>query len=112
MPSSWHARITRRAISPRFAISTVLNTGDPGRASGPGIDAEEHLPVFHRDGVLDADLGDRALDVALQLVHELHRLDDAERVALAHARAPLDVRGRVGGGRAVERAHHRRLHVD
>ena len=27
-PSSWHARMMRSAISPRFAISTLENTGD------------------------------------------------------------------------------------
>jgi hypothetical protein len=32
MPSSRHARITRRAISPRFAIRIFLNTADPGAA--------------------------------------------------------------------------------
>src|SRR5512144_2725016 len=72
-PSSLHARMTRRAISPRLAMRTFLNM----RLAGD--DAEEGLAELHRRRVLDEDLGDGAVRLRLDLVHELHRLDDAER---------------------------------
>ena len=47
--------------------------------------------------------------VGLDLVHELHRLDDAQRLSFRHAVAHLDEGLRAGRRRAVERAHHRAL---
>src|SRR3970282_649806 len=43
------------------------------------------------------------------LVHQLHRLDDADGVALLHRLPDLDEGLGVGRGRAVEGADHRRL---
>src|SRR5581483_7951223 len=131
MPSSRQARMMRRAISPRLEIRTFLNipcTLSPStcsgqaprgakpqgpvprrRTSGPSLrpsrrlNAEQRLPELDRLGVLDEDLGDLAGHFGLDLVHQLHRLDDAQDLALAHARADLDVRRLVGSGRAVER---------
>src|SRR6188472_1762006 len=76
-PSSLHARITRSAISPRLAIRTLRNI--------LRCDLEEGLPVLHRRAVLDEDAHDRAGNVGLDLVHQLHRLDDAEHRALVDA---------------------------
>src|SRR5687767_4357301 len=90
MPSSRQARITRRAISPRLAIRTFLNTAGPGALRG--LDAEERLTELHRLPVLREDLGDLPGDVRLDLVHQLHRLDDAEHLALLHHGAHLDER--------------------
>ena len=50
--------------------------------------------------------------VGLDLVHQLHRFDDAERLSRAHHRADLDERRRVGAGRAVERPDEGARHVD
>src|SRR5574341_1658901 len=107
MPSSRHARITRRAISPRLAMRTFLNMEALPRGLARN-DAEERLAELHRGGVLDEDLGDRAVDLALDLVHQLHRLDDAERLALLHLLADVRERRGVGGGRPVERPDERR----
>src|SRR5690606_34570598 len=49
-----------------------------------GLDAEEHVSVLDGLRVLDADLADDARDLRLELVHELHRLEDAERLPLHH----------------------------
>src|SRR5215475_13042395 len=71
-PISRHARITRNAISPRFAISTFLNIAYSRN------DLEQCLSVLDGCTVIDEDRGDRARDVGLDLVHELHRLHDAQ----------------------------------
>src|SRR5262249_43903855 len=74
MPSSRHARMTRRAISPRLATRTFLNMTALRCALG-GLDAEKRLPELHRLAVLDQDLGHLPRLVRLDLVHQLHRLD-------------------------------------
>src|SRR3954454_18249521 len=73
-PISLHARITRSAISPRFATRTFLNMLDR--------DLEQRLAVLDRRAILDEDSGDRAGDIGFDLVHELHRLDDAQHRTL------------------------------
>src|SRR5918998_3318765 len=98
MPSSRQARMTRRAISPRLAMRTFLNT--LGR-----LDAEQRLPELHGLAVLHQHLGDPSGHLGLDLVHELHGLHDAEHLALAHVGAHLDEGGLVRRGRAVEGAH-------
>src|ERR1700735_1327295 len=74
MPSSRHARMMRIAIVPRFATSNFLNI----EANSSG-DLEDHqrLPVFYRISVLDQYSDHAAGGVGLDLVHHLHRLDDA-----------------------------------
>src|SRR5678809_514802 len=94
MPISRHARITRSAISPRFAMRTFLNT-----LLGQ---SEEVLPVFDVLAVLNEDLFDLAFELGLDLVHQLHRLDDADDLALAHALAHVDEHGRLRRRRAIE----------
>ena len=44
-------------------------------------DTEERLSVFDGLPVLNENLHDLTGDLCLNLVHELHRLDDAERIA-------------------------------
>src|SRR5512132_2112362 len=101
--------MTRSAISPRFAMRTFLNTGPPtppcGRRGGAarpvsnGLDAEQGLAELHGRGVLGEDLGDLPRDLRLDLVHQLHRLDDAEDLALLHHGADVDERRRLRGRR-------------
>src|SRR3954466_13008990 len=80
-PSSRHARTTRRAISPRLAIRTFSSIG-----------LEVHQDLLELDGlaVLDGELGDLAAGRRGDLVHHLHRLDDADRGARLDGRALLD----------------------
>src|SRR3954463_4434772 len=78
-PISRHARITRSAISPRFAINTFLNIG---RSCSRRGDLEQRLAVLDRRAILDEDCHDRARDVGLDLVHQLHRLDDAQHLTV------------------------------
>src|SRR3954471_23658252 len=105
MPSSRQARCTRNAISPRLAIRIFLNIS----ACGPSLDDEQRLAVFDRLPVLAQDLGDRSGLVGLDLVQDLHRLDDADGLAFLDLTADLDERLGAGAGRAVEGADHRRL---
>src|SRR6476620_5754821 len=104
MPISRHARCTRSAISPRLAIRIFLNMGCPGsfwRSGRRGswattsLDDEQGLAVLDRLAVLDQDLGDRAGHVGLDLVHDLHGLDDADRVAFLDGAADVDERLRA-----------------
>src|ERR1700750_1998464 len=87
-PSSWQARITRTAISPRLATSTRLNIS--AVASRSGRDLELRLPELHRLGFLDQDPADGARVLGLQLVEQLHGLEHAQRLADLDAVALLD----------------------
>src|SRR6185437_9940489 len=121
-PSSRHARWIRNAISPRLAIRTLskslslrragiqgLFTRVPRRRTGSSKQ-EQRLAELDRLAILDEDRLDRAAGVGLDLVHELHRLDDAKRVALRDGVADFDERRRAGRRRAIEGADHRALH--
>src|SRR5919109_1429222 len=77
MPSSRHAMMMRIAISPRFAIRIFLNIGFKG---------EQALAVLNRLAVLDVDFHHFSLVLGVDLVHQLHRLDDAEDLPLFHGR--------------------------
>src|SRR5512146_115741 len=55
------------------------------------IHPEKDLAVFHRLRVLDAHLPDDAGDLRLDLVHDLHRFDDADRLARRHPGPDLGV---------------------
>src|SRR6185436_9449180 len=100
MPISRQARWMRSAISPRLAINIFSNTL---------LDHEQGLPVFHRLAVLDQDRLDGPGHVRLDFVEQLHRLDDAQRLALGDALADFHEGGRARRRRAIERAHHGRL---
>src|SRR3954470_2524008 len=71
------------------------------------VDAEERLPVFHRLRVGGENLGHHAGNLGLDLVHDLHRLDDAEYLPLGDARTHRDVRFGARLGRRVVRPDHR-----
>src|SRR6185503_11498339 len=109
MPSSRHARWMRSAISPRLAIRTLSNSlSEPLRAMSS--DEEQRLTEFDGLAVLGEDRLDRAARVGLDLVHQLHRLDDAKRVALRDAVADFDERRAARRRRTIERADHRALY--
>src|SRR6185503_5594266 len=55
------------------------------------IDLEQHLAVFHRLRVLREHFLHHAGVLRLDLVHDLHRLDDADDLPLRHAIAHGDV---------------------
>src|SRR5919106_4874064 len=76
IPSSCSARTTRTATSPRFATRTLLNK----RTAGERLDREQQLPELDGLGVLDVDRAHDAFRLRLDLVHQLHRLEDAERL--------------------------------
>src|SRR6185312_7315513 len=103
MPSSRHATITRSAISPRFAMRIFLNILR-------GLDGKEPLTVLDRLSVLHVALHHFAIALRVNLIHQLHRLDDAEYLSLANRVTHLSVRRGAGLRRAVERADDRRLH--
>src|SRR5438477_8081489 len=102
MPSSRQATITRSAISPRFAIRIFLNIRR--------FDREQALAVLNRLAVLDVALHDLSIALRVDLVHQLHRFDDAEDLPLAHRRSDVRERFRARLGRAVEGADDRRLY--
>ena len=66
--------MTRKAISPRLAMRIFLN----------GPDAKERFSVFHRLAILNKLALDDAGNVGFNLVHELHRFDNAENLAGSH----------------------------
>src|SRR5512132_828719 len=103
MPISRQARWMRSAISPRLAISIFSNI--------ELFDREQRLAVLDGLPVLHQDRLHRPGDVALDLVQQLHRLDDAQRLALGDRLADLHEGRRAGRGRAIERADHRRLEL-
>src|ERR671933_57315 len=104
--------------------STPLSWNAPAGAEPPaaawgavvglaiGVDPEEDLAVLDGLCVLNPDLPDDARELRLDLVHDLHRLDDAEHLPLRDARAHRNVRFRTGLRRSVEGADHRRFHFE
>src|SRR5918994_6847222 len=78
MPSSRQAQMIRSAISPRLAMRIFLNM------SG-GLDGEQALAVLNGLAVLDVDADDLPVVFRGDLVHQLHRLDDAEHLILLDA---------------------------
>src|SRR5437764_369771 len=103
MPSSRHARCTRSAISPRLAIRTLSKSWpatlagipdslkahasaptaaarghslDYGSPPSPSADDDERLTVFDGLPVFDQDRFHGARLVGLDLVHQLHSLDN------------------------------------
>src|SRR6185503_9681047 len=77
-----------------------------------GIDPEKDLPVFDGLRVLGEDLLHHARVLRLDLVHDLHCFDDAQRLSLLDAVADADVRLGAWFRRAVVRPDHWRLHLE
>src|SRR5436189_1863077 len=78
-PSSLAAQMTRSAISPRLAIRIFLNMprgAGPRSSSAVAPDAEEGVAVLDGLARLAMDLDHLSPHLRLDLVHELHRLDD------------------------------------
>ena len=69
---------------------------------------EEHGLGLDRLAVLDADLAHDTGELGLDLVHDLHGLDDAERVAHGDSLADLDEIWRPGVWCSVEDTDNRR----
>src|SRR5579862_78555 len=109
IPSSCSARITRTAISPRFATRTRSNIERPAVQR---LELEQQLAVLHGLGIANVDLADDAFDLRLDLVHQLHRLEDAEGLSRRNGIAFLDERRRTGLWAAVEGADHRAFDAD
>src|SRR5688572_30571773 len=87
MPSSRHARRIRSAISPRLAMTTFSSIVVASVAAASArvlFDHEQRLAELDRVAVLDQHGHDLAGLVGLDLVHHLHRFDDAEHVARLH----------------------------
>src|SRR5277367_5003062 len=91
MPISLHALITRSAISPRLAINTLRNINpdafhrtfaneSPSQTALPRPDGEQRLPVLHRLSAGSDPLHYLTGDISLNLIHQLHRLDDAKHL--------------------------------
>src|ERR1035438_2943773 len=84
--------MTRTAISPRLAMRIFLN----------GTDGKQSLPVLHRLPVHDQLALDDAAGFGLDLIHQLHALDNAEDLAGLHAFADADEGWGLGRGGLVE----------
>src|SRR2546423_12588426 len=117
MPSSRAARMIRSAISPRLAMRILENItyapacglrpapakpAPPTARASCGLEAEERLAVLDGAAILDERVDEAARPLRLDLVHQLHRLDDAEDLALLHHRAHLDEGRVVRGRRPIE----------
>src|ERR1700732_3997799 len=101
IPRSRQARITRSAISPRLATRMRWNMGSSR------FDAEEHLAVLDRLLVLDKDFGDDAVALRLDLVEDLHGLDQADDRCRGHSGSDANERFGIRGGSRVESAGRR-----
>src|SRR5687767_3858858 len=81
-----------RSVALRCTIwpMVFLKLNDPGAeepvtvVSAIGVDSEEDLAELHRLRVLHAHLADHTGDLGLDLVHDLHCLDDAYRLTRGH----------------------------
>src|SRR3990170_4575667 len=107
MPISRQVRRMRSAISPRLAMRILWNMVFSALLAA--LHEEERLAELDGLGVLDEDLQDAARHLGLDLVHELHRLDDAEGLPLLDRVALADEWCRLGARSAVEGADHGRL---
>src|SRR5262245_39548425 len=113
MPSSRQARMIRRATSPRLAMRIFLNMPQSTViGSLPGLDREQSFPVLNGLPVLCKDAGNLPVVLGVDLVHELHRFDDAEDLSLLDARSDLYERCGAGLGRTIEGPDDRRFDDD
>ena len=102
-PSSRQARTTRTAISPRFATRHAADHGRTGSSSNSG------WPYSTASAFSTSTRRTTPATLALELVEQLHRLEDAQRLADRDLVADGDEGRIVGRRRRVERADHRAL---
>src|SRR5919112_6623185 len=103
--------MTRRATSPRFATSILpITVRRPSPRLTLGPDAEERLIVLHALRILDQYLYHLARDVRENLVHQLHRLDDAQSLPDPDVIPDLDVILLPRRRRPVKGPDYRRTH--
>src|SRR5919201_3706899 len=104
--SCWSTTL-KSNVGPEAVIVPLLGRVVVGL--GIWIDPEEDLPVFDGLRVLGEDLLHHARVFRLDLVHDLHCFDDAERLAFLYAFADGHIGLGSGLRRTVERSYHRRL---
>src|SRR5689334_9205806 len=102
----------RCTIWAMVCLKLKVDAGDAGAVACPasaiGIHPEEDLAELHRLRVVHQDLAHDAGDLGLDLVHDLHRLDDAHRLPRRDPGAGLHVGIRPRLGRLVERRSEER----
>src|SRR6202011_644402 len=92
--------MTRTAISPRLAMRIFLNRSD----------GKQSLPVLYRLSVHDELALDDARGLGLNLIHELHRFDDAEDLPRLHPLSYSYERRRARRRALIKGADDGRLH--
>src|SRR5689334_23150409 len=93
------SRTSRISMSPVASVRVVpANRAGARVRDGPSarIDQEQGLAVLDGLSVVDQDAHDAPPDFGLDLVHQLHGLDDADGLAEIDLRVHLDVRIGVG----------------
>src|SRR5665811_623763 len=78
------------------------------RLAADRLELDQKIAELHRIAVLLTDAAHDSTLLGLDLVHQLHRLENAERMTGFDRLAELHERGRAGIGRAVEGSDHRR----
>src|SRR5215471_547000 len=71
---------------------------------------KELLAVFHGLAALDKTFHNLARCIGFDLVHQLHRLDDAEHLPLLHLITHLHKSRCAGRRRLIKSSHNRRFH--
>src|SRR5215208_2765750 len=85
-----------------------VEVGAAALASAIRIYPEKDLTELDGLSVLHIDLADNAGDLGFDLVHDLHRFDDADSLSRRHPIAHLDVRLGAWLGSFVKGSDHRR----
>src|SRR6188768_3926220 len=93
----WRPTLSSRSEPLRWTMYAIaclkLNGVSAAAAVGSpiGVDPEQHLAILHGRGVVHENLAHDARELGFDLVHDLHRLDDAHGLARRDARAHLDI---------------------
>src|SRR5688500_19049947 len=93
---------TRRPSQCIRAPATPRFRGVMGASISSRLDGEQPLAVLHGLAVLHVDLHHLSIAFGVDLVHELHRFDDAEDLPFLDLLAGVHERRRPGFGGAVE----------